>query len=281
MRFKALALDLDGTLLNSNEEVSARNLGALAQARDAGLHVILASARWYQLAERVARQVHSAAPVVACSGAQVRRPDDAPGAGRDLLDIRLPQEFADALYTICDPIRCIATFAYDERVLVKLDNPPAASLGPAEMTFVRALSGNTEGAPRIALIQGSEVCEAIESQLAPEWSDRVHFITSISSRGKPILTLTAMGAHKGQALAVACADLGIETSDVVAFGDSDNDIEMFRVAGASVAMGQAHDGLKAAATFVSAPNDQDGVAVAIEHLLTHGDFVADASAAQG
>jgi Cof subfamily protein (haloacid dehalogenase superfamily) len=271
MRYKALALDLDGTLLTSREEVSPRNLAALASARSAGLQIILASARWYQLAERVARQVESTAPVVACSGAQVRRLDD----GHDLFDVRLPQEFADALYAICDAERTIATFALDEHVIVKLDNAPDASLAPAEIRFTTKLTGTVTEQPRIALIQGGDVCRIIEEQLAPAWRDQVHFITSMSSRGKPVLTLTAMGAHKGVALGVACADLGIATEDVVAFGDSDNDIEMFRVAGASVAMGQAHDSLKAAATFVSAPNEEDGVAVAIERLLAEGELRGD------
>jgi len=271
MRFKALALDLDGTLLTSREEVSQRNLDALAKARGAGLRIILASARWYQLAERVARQVQAAPPVVACSGAQVRRLDD----GRDLLDLRLPAEFAMALYAICDVSRCIATCVLDEQVVVKLDNAPDTSLAPSEMRFVQSLAATVREPARIALIQGSDTSRTIEEQLAPAWSDRVHFMTSTSGRGKPILTLTAMGAHKGVALQVACADLGIEPAEVVAFGDSGNDIEMFKIAGASVAMGQADASLKAVATYVSAPNDDDGVALAIERLLAAGDLAGD------
>jgi hydroxymethylpyrimidine pyrophosphatase-like HAD family hydrolase len=79
-----------------------------------------------------------------------------------------------------------------------------------------------------------------------------------------------MGAHKGKALGVACQDLGIDLNEVVSFGDSGNDVEMFKVTGASVVMGQADEALKASATFVSAPNDEDGVAVAIERILESG-----------
>ena len=135
------------------------------------------------------------------------------------------------------------------------------------MRFVSSLAGEVTERPRIGLIQGSGAVETVVRELEPTWGDRVHFIMSISSYGKPILTLTAMGAHKGKALAVACEDLGIGLDEVVAFGDSGNDVEMFKVAGASVAMGQADDDLKSAATYVSAPNDQDGVAVAVERLL--------------
>ncbi len=266
MTFKALALDLDGTLLTATESVSERNLRALAAARAAGLQIILASARWYQLAERVARQVEAAAPVVACSGAQVRRLD----SGVDLLDVRLPDAFTRALYAICDEERCIGTVVLDEHVVTKMVPAPPANLAPVEMRFATSLAAEAEGRPRIALIQGTDVVARLRAELEPAWGEQVHFITSISSHGKPILTLTAMGAHKGKALAVACKDLGIGVEDVVAFGDSGNDLEMFKVAGASVAMGQGDEDVKAAATFVSARCDEDGVAVGIERLLELG-----------
>ena len=270
MKYRALALDLDGTLLTSQETVTDRNLRALEAARAAGLMIILASARWYQLAERVARQVHAAAPVIACSGAQVRRLDD----GHDCFDERLPRGFVQDLYRICDQERCIATIVGDEDVVVKLEGTPDPSLAPPEMRFTNALTGVAHSAPRIALIQGSGAVDTIERDLAPVWRDRVHFMESISGRGKPILTLTAVGADKGVALAVACKELGISPADVVAFGDSGNDMEMFRVAGASVAMGQADARIRAAATFVSARNDEDGVAIGIERLLATGDLTA-------
>jgi hydroxymethylpyrimidine pyrophosphatase-like HAD family hydrolase len=67
--------------------------------------------------------------------------------------------------------------------------------------------------------------------------------------------------------------MGLQPRDVVAFGDAENDIEMFRVAGASVAMGQAGDDVKAKATAVTLRNDEAGVARAIERLLATGHVV--------
>ena len=68
-------------------------------------------------------------------------------------------------------------------------------------------------------------------------------------------------------MAVACKELDIHPLQVVAIGDAQNDVEMFRVAGTSFAMGQASDMVKAAATRVTAPNDEDGVAQAIRTVL--------------
>ena len=98
----------------------------------------------------------------------------------------------------------------------------------------------------------------------------MRFVESFSSSGKRILTLTAQGADKGVALRVACGELDIEPSSVVAFGDAENDIEMFRLTGASVAMGQASDHVKAEASYVSSPGFDDGVANAIDRLLERG-----------
>lgn len=259
---KALAIDLDGTLLSSDDTLSPRNLEAVGKAIDAGIDIIIATARWYQAAERVARPLGLTRAVIACSGAEVRRLSD----GADLLDVRLPPAFAAELVDIVDAHRSIAWLPLDDVVLMKAEGDfelplPELRLAPCLADAVG------DATPRMALIQGTAVSQAVVDQLEARWRDEVHFLTSITGYGKTLLTLTAKGADKGVALEVACRDHGIEPSDVIAIGDSGNDVEMFRAAGASVAMGQADDEVKAAATYVTAPNDQDGVAQAIERLL--------------
>jgi Cof subfamily protein (haloacid dehalogenase superfamily) len=262
-----LAIDLDGTLLGADERVSMRNRAAVAAARDAGLHVIVATARWYQLAEQAAHEIHESGrdvdgPVIACSGAQVRRLRD----GADLLDLRLPAGFVDSLYDICDANRCVAWAALDDDVVVKMDGQPTSL--PPGLRHAPSLADNTHGVrPRMVLIQGRDVCALVESELREKWSSEVRFVESISSAGKSLLTLTAAGGDKGAALEVACRELDIAPGEVVAFGDAENDLAMFRMAGASVAMGQASEAVKQAATMVTAANVDDGVALAIERLL--------------
>jgi Cof subfamily protein (haloacid dehalogenase superfamily) len=264
MDVRALAIDLDGTLLTSDDTLSPRNLAAVGAALEAGIDVIIATARWYQQAERVARPLGLTRAVIACSGAEVRRLSD----GADLMDTRLPLEFADRLYAVLEGHRAIAWVPLDDTVLMKAEG--AFDLPLPELRHVPDLAAAADGvAPRMALVQGTAACEAVVDTLADEWRDRVHFMTSITGYGKTLLTLTAMGADKGVALRVACEDHGIDPGAVLAIGDSGNDVEMFRVAGRSVAMGQASDEVKAAADEVTASNDEDGVAQAIERLLAH------------
>jgi hydroxymethylpyrimidine pyrophosphatase-like HAD family hydrolase len=265
MRFKGLALDLDGTFLSRGDQVSAANLAAVRAAQEAGMTVLVATARWHAMAERVAREIQTNAPLIACSGAQVRTV-----AGADVMDVRLPRAFAEALYAICNAERCVATIPVDHHALFKLDGEPDLAQMPPGMVHVRQLSLN-DGLPRIGLIQGTGACDIIERDLGPRWSAEVNFAESISPNGKRVLTLTARGADKGRALLVACEHAGLDPRTIVAFGDAENDVEMFRVAGASFAMGQAKDFVKDAATAVTLGNEEDGVAAGIGRILA-GEF---------
>lgn len=265
MAFKALAIDLDGTLL-VGESLPAANRDAVRKAVAAGYAVVIATARWQQMAVRISREIGLHGPVIACSGAQVRLPDEA----RDIFDERLPADFVADLYALCDADRCIATVTLEDEVLLKLDGEPDRSAMPPEMRWVRRLQGAAPSLPRVAAIQGTAVNTRIRAELEPRYSGRVHFFDSIGPSGKVILTLTAATASKGEALKAACAHLGIEPKDFVAFGDAHNDLEMFKIVGASVAMGQAEAEVKAAATVVTSRNDEDGVARAIERLLDRG-----------
>jgi Cof subfamily protein (haloacid dehalogenase superfamily) len=259
---RCLAIDLDGTLLGSNGEVSERNAAAVRSAVGAGLHVVLATARWFQLAERTAASLGLSDPVIACSGAEVRRLSDR----LDLMDVRVPSAFTDEVYGLLDEAGAIVWVAEEERVVFRMDGPPPPQLGD-ELTKVDALVGDAAASPRMLMIFGPEVNARILTELAPRWSEEVRFLDSVIRGGLSVLTITGHGADKGDALRIACADLGVDVADVMAFGDSEADIELFRVAGQSVAMGQADDVVKAAATEVTAPNDEDGVALVIERLL--------------
>lgn len=265
MRYKALALDLDGTTL-VGEDLPEANKIALQRAAAAGYEIIVATARWIQMAQRVADQIGTPSVAIACSGAQVHDPRVA----EDIFDVRLPTDFVEDLYQVCNSARCIATVTVSEQVMLKLDGEPDAGLMDDEMTWVKQLALDTTDLPRIAAIQGTAVCEYIKSDLKPKFADKVNIFDSIGPTGKLVLTITAKAANKGVALQAACNHLGLDPAHVIAFGDAENDLAMFELAGASVAMGQAQDQVKAAANYVSAANYEDGVAQAIDIILETG-----------
>jgi Cof subfamily protein (haloacid dehalogenase superfamily) len=257
-----LALDLDGTLLHPDDTVSPRNRAAVEAAAATGWHIVLATARWYQLAERTANQLGLVDPVIACSGAEVRRLHD----GADLFDVRLPAGFTAALYRLCDDENGMAFVYQDRDVLLRSELAPALDAMP-EVRRVGSLAADADPTPRCALLFGDELNAKVLASLVPEWGSEVKFLTSMTGTGHSILTLTSAQADKGLALRIACQELGISVSEVVAIGDSETDIEMFKVAGAGVAMGQASDVVKHAADWVTASCTDDGAGRAIEEIL--------------
>ncbi|MBL6691309.1 MAG: HAD family hydrolase [Pseudomonadales bacterium] len=266
---QALAIDLDGTLL-VGESLSARNRDAVKRAFDAGIHVIIATARWRQMAERIASEIglhHT--PVIACSGAQVYCTE----IRKDIYDARLPQAFVEQLYDLCNEHRCIASATVDAHTWLKIDQKPAPEYLSEELKWVEKLPRPETDAdhvnlPRIATVQGSSTIALVRELHERDFTDQVNIFDSIGPSGRTVITITARGADKGIALQKACDHLDIHHDSVVAFGDAHNDIEMFKVAGQSVAMGQADDSVKQAATHVTAHHEEDGVAEFIEtHLL--------------
>lgn len=259
---KALAIDLDGTLL-VGEDLSDRNRDAVRAASDKGYHVIIATARWRQLAEGIAAQIGlKNLPVIACSGAQVYCTE----TGSDIYDTRLPVDFVQRLYQICNENRCIASATVDAHTWLKLvPEPPAGSLSD-ELKWVSAFPDPPE-LPRIATVQGSETIKLVRELHQDGFGDQVNVFDSIGPSGRTVITITAKNADKGIALEKACEHLDIRTSEVLAFGDAENDIAMFSRAAGSVAMGQAEDEIKQAATHVTGDNTDDGVAMFIEENL--------------
>ena len=265
MQYKALAIDLDGTLL-VGEDLPEENIRAVQSARDAGISVMIATARWSHLALRLQAQMGIQDPIIACSGAQVLDPV----ADRDVFDHRLPEDFTDQLFEICNAERCIATVTTTQDVRMKLEGELDRSLVGPEVEGVAHLSVDADDLPRVVAVQGSRCNDRIRSELGQRFEGRVNILDSVGPTGKIVLTITAKAATKGAALTSACEHLGITPENVVAFGDSENDLAMFELAGAAVAMGQADEATKAAATFVSKPNTEAGVAHGIYKLLKEG-----------
>ncbi len=265
MDFKALALDLDGTTL-VGEELPEANRLALQRAVAAGYEIIVATARWLPMAQRIARQIGPHSVSIACSGAQVHDSRQ----GRDIFDVRLPADFTADLFALCNAHRCIATVTVSERVLLKLDGAPDPDLLEPIMQWVPQLVVNYDDLPRIAAVQGSQACELIKQRLQPKYAGQVNIFDSIGPTGKLVLTITGKAASKGAALAAACGHLHIDPQQVIAFGDAENDLAMFALAGASVAMGQAQAEVRQAADYVSAANYDNGVAQAVDLILARG-----------
>lgn len=255
-----IAIDLDGTLLSSDESVSPANRVALKRAMDAGIRIVLATGRGLSTPRAWALELGLNAPVICAHGALTVDPSD----GTEVDHLPIPAEYANeilrdaqhhghALAVYRDGIfytrRGTPTFMAD---MVpphwrEVDDLLAPELSPASM--LRAL-----GEASVNAIYGAYAHLPIHFRLE-RWGDFVE------------CAMTDQNATKHRALERLCAIYGISSERVMAIGDSPNDVPMMEFARIGVAMGNAPEAVRYAADAVTTSCNDDGVALAIDQFV--------------
>ncbi len=261
MPYRTLALDLDGTLMNSEGKVGARDAAALTSLAARGVVVAPATARWYQAAVRPFERLGLHTAAIASAGADVRAE-----GGEVVASAPLPPVFIPFVSDLCDRAGWTATLSTPDLAYSRADHlPPWAANAPEWLAPVTHLRDADLGTLLSVLIEAPAE-DAFLAEL-DRWRDRLTFSSALSYAGALLLTLTARGVDKGSGLQALCAATGIDPSEVVAIGDSEVDTPMFRVAGCAVAVGNATPEALAAASLVVASVEDGGVAEAIERLF--------------
>lgn len=257
---RLVASDLDGTLLRSDDSVSKRTLSALARTVATGIRFVLVSARspgW--LAPEAARLGLDGIGIC-CNGAVVYDYE----AERVLIHRPLEPETARE---IVHGMRVAAP-----GVAFGCERPSGFIAEPG----YRPLFRPPESIPRAdALVFLSEPATKLVLQHPDLPQAELHAIARDYACGRAetcysgagLVEVAAPGVTKGAALADLCAELEIDRSEVIAFGDMPNDVPMLIWAGRGIAVANAHDEVLAVADEVTASNDEDGVALVLETML--------------
>jgi len=258
---RLIAIDLDGTLLNSAGQVSARTAAALRAAHHAGILLAPATARWYQAAVRPFQALEIPVAAIASAGADVRDVN-----GTVVEQRTLDGDFALFLADLCNRAGWTATLSTPERAYRRANElPPWAANAPEWLKPVTAFEGEHLQSA-LSVLAEARPDDAHLPELSA-WEGRVSIYPALAYNGDALITITAPGVDKGSALLALCQSLGIDPAETAAIGDSEVDIPMFRVAGISVAMGDGTAEAKAAASQFTATADGDGVAEFLESLL--------------
>ena len=255
-----IALDLDGTLLDSSERITRASRAAIKRAQALDAHIVLITGRGADAPLSFGRDLGLRDPIICAHGALTK---ECP-SGRELRHIAIPREHATALIEFANENR-LDTAVYtnerfhrlagaprhmdDMRGPLWVEVPNLAELAAGDSTFIRFF--------------GRKTVDAITTRFA---GLPVHFKFETWGEFEE-LAITSEAATKEVALAELCRDLRIDPDDVLAIGDSRNDVPMLRWAGVGVAMGNALPEVIEAAPFVTASNDEDGVARAIERFV--------------
>ncbi len=262
-----IAVDLDGTLLNGDNQLSARNEQALKDAMSQGVRVIIATGKTRASAADLFQRLQFNAPGIFVQGLMIYQPDGTishqqtlhPDVVRQMLTYIEERGYEVVLYS---GTRLIANRLNDRVNALTVDyHEPAPELaGPLvnlvdDMPINKMIAVRPNDPKRITALRWQ-----IERQLDGQAS-------VVQSMVRDMLEIVPPGSSKGAALRTVLKQLNIPAERVLAIGDAENDLAMLKLAGISVAVGNAAQAVKDAADHVVASNQDDGVAEAIERFV--------------
>lgn len=263
MGYRLLASDIDGTLITSNQELTSETLKAIEELKAKGKFFTLSTGRPIMGVSKYIHLVSPGIPLISYNGAMIIRPDN----GEIIYERGLSESSAREIIRRGNERKTI--------VIVWAKN----------MLFVNKINEYVEGYQRITgetlnLIYDPEEVIAMGVTKCL-WLDSAENISSYNDelREKPIegvtfCTSTPMllefmceGVSKGEGLKKVCEYCGVDISEAIAAGDELNDMSMIEAAGLGVAMGNAHNAIKAAANHITLTNDENGLAATIKEFM--------------
>ena len=275
MDIKLIALDLDGTLLNSKKEISSRNLAALERAHRAGIWIVPSTGRFYKGMPEKIRTLPFVRYVITINGAEVYDAEK----DRALYRAEIPPLLADRLYAYMDALPVLYDCYQngwgwmDSRHYAQVDD----FLGSGhQLDMVKRLRTPVENFRKTMLERNLPIHKSQMFFRKEDLSRRDEEFKklealfpelAISYAADNNIEVNSKDAQKGLALRELCRILGLEVSQAMAFGDGLNDVSMLREAGLGVAMGNAYPAVQAQADLVTGTNEEDGVAEAIERYV--------------
>ena len=270
---RLIALDLDGTLLGSDKQLSAENAAALERAAKEGIEIVPATGRFYRGMPQNVRELPYVRYVITVNGAQVfdvARQQTVCGS-------EIPWKRAVAVMERLDELDVIYDCYQDgwgwmTQAFYDKAEQFAAHIHSLEMIrnlrtpvpeLKACLKERARDVQKIQIFFRDMEKRAEALQALPEAFPDLVVTTSIVNN----IEINSREATKGVALQKLAAYLGIPIAQTMAFGDDRNDISMLEEAGIGVAMGNAGEEVKRAADYVTDDCDHSGVARAIQHFL--------------
>lgn len=269
---KLIALDLDGTLLDSNKELSDENAAALLRAAKSGIQIVPTTGRFYGGMPEVIRGLSFIDYAVTVNGAQVYDiKNDAAVAKAELsLEHTLEiMEYMDGFDVIYDCYQDNWGYMTKSMWETAADYTPDAhyrgmikSLRSPVPELKAFLKERGMGIQKSQLLTPDKELRAF---LLEDMKKRFPF-ASITSATEQNIEINDKLANKGHAIGQLAEYLGIDMSETAAFGDGLNDVSMIRDCKTGIAMANACCEVLKAADYITASNDEDGVAKGIEYL---------------
>jgi Cof subfamily protein (haloacid dehalogenase superfamily) len=291
MTISLLALDLDGTLLDSRGNISERNRIAIDSARERGVHVALVTGRRFRDSRPVALELGLDVPLISHNGALTKHAATLQTvsvlplpleAAREALQIGRRVD-ADAL--LSDDHEGLGVLVYDHirggntaahRYLSWARRIHGEEEGKRAVDHVTSLEDYLDHDPiHLSFSGGCDEMDQLEEILKTELGPTVKVLgTKYLEQDFTLIDIINPAASKGAGVAAAAAELGVVREEIMAIGDNYNDLEMLLFAGTGVVMANAPQSLREiAGLHPTASNRDDGVALAIEQFILNPQLI--------
>ncbi|WP_071130288.1 Cof-type HAD-IIB family hydrolase [Enterococcus timonensis] len=268
---KLLALDLDGTLLNDEKKISVANKNALKKAQELGIKVVITTGRPLVAIQPFVEMLELRGPkeyAITFNGGLVQQIKTGKILAKTVLDVKKIPQVAEVFSQMNLPLSVVS----EEKVFeFKTSSHESIykSLNP------RLIYQNTtpEKLPedRIYNKMVSAVSATILDQQLPRLPESLKSQFEIMKSRDCLLEILPKGVEKGRALAILGEQLNIQLSEMMSFGDEENDLSMIKACGIGVVMENGNPEVKKQADFITKSNQEDGVAFAIEKFILKGE----------
>lgn len=282
---KTIAIDMDGTLLNSGQRVSEENKQAIKQAQESGVEVLIATGRSYQEARFALDETGILCPIISVNGAAVFTPAGQIAASHPMSvqSVRRAAGFLEdeGIYFEVYTNEGLYSKNYEMAVSALVDifisaNPKADpdlvkknAESRLKMGYVKSVSRFEEIFDNPDMEFYKLLCFSLNEEKlekASTWCSGLQGIT-VTSSGRENIEISSIEAQKGLALEKYVQQKNGSMKETMAIGDNFNDVSMFKKAGLSVAMGNAPQEIQQLCDEVTATNNENGVAQAILKVL--------------
>jgi Cof subfamily protein (haloacid dehalogenase superfamily) len=273
MPIRMIAMDIDGTLLDSRSQVSAENARTIAEAQSRGIEIVLVTGRRFDFARPIADALPCDLHFIVNNGALIKSKDG-------VTDLRhlLPSDIARQVLDATEEFRGGAAVVFDRpragQVMVEQadwDDPVRGRYLRRNRDYIREIT------PLTACLNGEDPIQVGYADRCKRLRDAIKLLenlpiadqytvalTEYEDRDLSILDVLKRGVSKGVALEEWARRRGISREEVMAIGDNWNDREMLEFAGLPIVMGNSVEELKTRGWAVTLTNDENGVAKAIQ-----------------
>lgn len=264
MSVKLFVSDIDGTLVISGKNVSEKNIVAVKKMVDAGIIVTIATGRMYRTSLHVAEELQVNVPIITYNGALIKSVSGeifheqclSPEIVVELANFfeennLYVQSFSEDILRF--PFRCEHSNTYES--LMKISGEAVGWDGLRKFT--------SHVYKFLSISDTAEEADKVIAMLKNKFGEKINVMKSTPT----LVEIVCPGVSKAAAVKILAEKFGVDISEVMAIGDSENDLPMLLAAGKGIAMGNAVDAVKNSCDFQTGLCENDGFAEAVEKFV--------------